>query len=396
MQKNNTENGYKEALTQELRPFLLDPTKNYPEPYYMLEYNGVPFSAMGGIQALSGQKKNGKTFVLVQLMAAILDCEGKGKTQDFLQGLQVPERTLEHLREKNNDPNYLPKVLYCDTEMEQLNSAKVLRRVHWLCDVNLDRPFPDDRFNVLWLRAVEDMKDENGKVIKGAYEVRFDIIKKAIDLIEPDIVFIDGIRDIIGDFNDNLASSALVSELMSLAEKKNICIWNILHFNPRPGKDSESKMRGHLGTELGNKVSDTLVSSKKREGRAVTFTVNQQDARGKDVDDWKFEITEEAGALGIPRIIENGTTLSEPKKNVASEKEISDWINTAIQKYYFPMSRKEFKEKVIGEIGGKTNTIDKQANLNAAFNYGLIEDSTLKKNGFPMVQVKLDEGDMPF
>ena len=73
MQKNNTDNGYKEALTQELRPFLLDPTKNYPEPYYMLEYNGVPFSAMGGIQALSGQKKNGKTFVLVQLMAAILD-----------------------------------------------------------------------------------------------------------------------------------------------------------------------------------------------------------------------------------------------------------------------------------------------------------------------------------
>lgn len=394
MQKNNTENGYKEALTQELRPFLLDPTKNYPEPYYMLEYNGVPFSAMGGIQALSGQKKNGKTFVLVQLMAAILDCKGKGKTQDFLQGLQVPERTLEHLREKNNNPDYLPKVLYCDTEMEQLNSAKVLRRVHWLCGVDLDRPFPDDRFNVLWLRAVEDMKDENGKVVKGAYEVRFDIIKKAIDLIEPDIVFIDGIRDIIGDFNDNLASNALVSELMSLAEKKNICIWNILHFNPRPGKDSESKMRGHLGTELGNKVSDTLVSSKKREGRAVTFTVNQQDARGKDVDDWKFEITEEAGALGIPRIIDNGTSSAKDyEASVPTEAELIKWINKATDRYEFPMSRKDFKDKVIGEIGGKTNTIDKQACLNAAFNLHLIEDSTIKKKGSYMIQ---PVEDLPF
>ena len=55
---------------QEIEPYLLDATQNYPEPYYLLEYNGVPFSTLGGIQALSGQKKNGKTFLLAQLMAA--------------------------------------------------------------------------------------------------------------------------------------------------------------------------------------------------------------------------------------------------------------------------------------------------------------------------------------
>ena len=47
----------------EIEPFLLDATENYPEPYYLLEYNGVPFSTLGGIQAISGQKKNGKTLV---------------------------------------------------------------------------------------------------------------------------------------------------------------------------------------------------------------------------------------------------------------------------------------------------------------------------------------------
>jgi hypothetical protein len=74
--------------------------------------------------------------------------------------------------------------------------------------------------------------------------------------------------------------------------------------NPRPKNDDESKMRGHLGTELGNKVTDTLVviKHKDKETGQISFTVQQQDARGKDMDDWIFEVTEDAGALGIPRI----------------------------------------------------------------------------------------------
>ncbi|MBR2253359.1 MAG: hypothetical protein IJ895_02950 [Prevotella sp.] len=121
-----------EAMMEELRPYLLDPRENYPEPFFMLEYNGVPFSTLGGIQAISGQKKNGKSFVLTQLMAAVLgdDCE---RVRHFLPGLRVPERTLEHL-------GHPPRVLYCDTEMEKLNSAKVLRRVHWLCDWDMKEP----------------------------------------------------------------------------------------------------------------------------------------------------------------------------------------------------------------------------------------------------------------
>ena len=50
-----------EIARDEIRPYLLDAREDYSEPYYMLEYNGVPFSPLGGIQALSGQKKNGKT-----------------------------------------------------------------------------------------------------------------------------------------------------------------------------------------------------------------------------------------------------------------------------------------------------------------------------------------------
>ena len=298
-----------EARLEELRPYLLDARKNYPEPYCMLEYNGVPFSAIGGIQAVSGQKKNGKTFVIVQLMAAIL-ASGSEASARHLPGLRVPERTLEHL-------GHEPRVLYVDTEMEALSSAKVLRRVHWLCGWRTDEP--DERFNVLRLRSVKAEETPDGKVTATVPEVRYRLIKSAVELFRPDAVFIDGLRDVIGDFNSVDQSSALISDLMELAERKSICIWTVLHMNPRPGNDDESKMRGHLGTELGNKVTDTLVSSKKKDSAtgSVTFTVRQLDARGKDMDDWHFTVTDAAGSLGIPVIAPRAQTPSDTTEQEA-------------------------------------------------------------------------------
>ena len=164
-----------ELAWKELRQYLLDPREDYPEPYFMLEYNGVPFSTLGGIQAISGQKKNGKSFVLTQLMAAVLGIESE-RVKVMLPGLRVPERTVEYL-------GHLPRVLYVDTEMEKLNSAKVLRRVHWLCEWDMKQP--NDRFSVLWLRTVED--DEEMK--EKAYQKRFRLIQQGLELMKPDIVF---------------------------------------------------------------------------------------------------------------------------------------------------------------------------------------------------------------
>lgn len=379
------------AREAEVRQYLLDARQNYPEPYYMLEYKGVPFSTLGGIQALSGQKKNGKTFVLAQLMAAILS-DGSQRTQQYLAGLQVPERTIRYLREKNSDPHYLPTVLYVDTEMEKLNSAKVLRRVHWLCDWQMD--VPNDRFHVLWLRGVTDVKDSEGKVTERAYAKRYRLIRMAIEILHPDAVFIDGIRDIIGDFNDNAESAQLVGELMALAEQQGICIWNTLHMNPRPGNDDESKMRGHLGTELGNKITDTLVSIKsKQSDGTVTFTVKQNDARGKDMEDWKFEVTDAAGALGVPRIYDTTTSTTAATPSYDDVESIKEWIKEAENRYEWPMSRNEVKQRVFGEIGGQKNKDKQQADLEVAINLKLLEESSIKKKGYYMLQIGED---MPF
>ena len=360
----------------DLRPYLLDATKDYSEPYSMFEYNGVPFSALGGIQALTGQKKNGKTFVVAQLIATCLAPDSQ-RVHDNLPGLTVPQRTLDYL-------GHLPKALWVDSEMEELNSAKVLRRVHWL--INQPMNVPHERFFVLRLRTVEATDAE------PAFKKRWRLIKLAIDVIKPDIVFIDGVRDIIGDFNDNAQSSALVQELMALAEKRGICIWNVLHLNPRPGNDDESKMRGHLGTELGNKVTDTLSSIKQKTANGVTFTVKQLDARGKDLDDWKFEVTDQAGALGIPRIIAGAQSTPKEVK-VDSIEDITAWIRKGKDQQNWPLSRKAIKELIFKDIGGVKFANQQQADLEAAINLKLLVESTVKQNGYYLL---LPADDLPF
>ena len=367
-----------ELAIQELRPYLLDARENYPEPYYMLEYNGVPFSAIGGIQAITGQKKNGKTFVLSMMMATVLAPDAP-RVHENLPGLTVPQRTLEYL-------GHLPKVLYVDTEMEKLNSAKVLRRVLWLIGHEMDQPH--ERLYILCLRTIEATENE------PAFMRRKRLIKLAIDTFKPDIVFIDGVRDIIGNFNDNEESSALVQELMAEAEKRGICIWSVLHLNPRPGNDDESKMRGHLGTELGNKVTDTLASHKDKKGGKIIFTVKQLDARGKDLDEFTFEVTDQAGFLGIPRIVGNDYKPKEEKTVEPDSREnILKWINEGMSRYEWPLSRKDIKESIFGEIGGVKKGEKQQADLIAAINYGFLEETTLKKNGYPMLR---PVDDLPF
>lgn len=372
-----------------LRPYLLDPRMDYPEPYHMLEYNGVPFSKVGGLAAMSGQKKNGKSFVLTQLMAAILG-NGSERTQQYLPGLSVPERTIEYLRDIRGIDDYLPKVLYVDTEMEKLSSAKVMRRVHWLCDWPMK--YPNDRFSVLWLKNIPP--DD----VKRAYQIRYDYVRMAIEAIEPDIVIIDGIRDLLSSINDEEQGTKILGELGSWAEDRQMSIWNALHQNPsRKNDDDDAKMRGWIGTELGNKVSDTLVSIKTKTANGVTFTVKQQDARDKDLDDWKFEITDDAGNLGVPRIISSGTNLPSKSKEQTTYDEVTvirGWIEQAKDMYEWPMTRADVKKTVFGEIGNVKGNDRRQADLQAALNMGYLEESTIKAgNGSYMLQ---PPDDMPF
>jgi hypothetical protein len=114
------------------------------------------------------------------------------------------------------------------------------------------------------------------------------------------------------------------------------------------------------------------------------------------MDDWTFEITEDAGQLGVPRIITKGTNLNSKSKEQPTcddVKLIREWIETAKDQYEWPMSRSQIKKTVFGEIGGQKNDGKQQADLMAAINMGYLEESTMKSGGYYMLQ---PPDDMPF
>lgn len=262
----------------------IDLSKDYPETRYLLRYRGVEFCAIGGIQAITGHQKNGKTFLMCQFMAALLN-SNSARVKSMLPGLELNPDVAEEIGE--------PTVLYIDTEQEIENTVKVARRVLWLCGWESKQNNP--RFRVLWLRSDSSARERWSKV------------KKAINEMNPTAIFLDGIRDVINDFNDLEQSSNLINQCMSISTSRNCCFWSVLHKNP-----GSEKMRGHLGTELSNKVSDTFNIEKKRNADGVVFEVSQEDARGKDVDKWTFCITDACGKLGIPSIV--STSMVVPKQ----------------------------------------------------------------------------------
>ena len=371
--------------------FDFDDTIPYEKPPYFFEMDGIGFSPVGGIQALSGQKKNGKSIFATILIAAAL-CNGResGRMAERFPGLRVRQSTMSTL---DHDE---PVILYVDTEQEKENTSVVLERAKWLAEIPKYQKVPN--LYAQWLREMPDGYD--------LYDTRWEAVKYKINQIHPDLVILDGIRDVVHDFNDLKESSERINEMMNIASSNRLCFWCTLHMNPRPGNDDDSKMRGHLGTELGNKVSDTFVMKKQKtmpsdnaSGR-FKFVITQQDARGEDVPDIEIELNHDADGtipnLGAPRMINvpgvSSNTSDSP--NVDNLEDLRKWIKQAHDIYDWPMSRKDFKDKVLKKIGHITNNQRLQNDIESCISQGLLNESTLKKGGYYMIEP--NENEMPF
>ena len=314
--------------------FVFDASVDYPDSMYLFKYQGVKFAPLGGIQAVTGQKKNGKTFFLEMLVAAALEPEAEN-VRARLRGLEVNAEALEA-------KGHPLTVMYVDTEQEVINTSRLTKGVNWLTGYPALSNHP--RLHVLRLRNMPRDCDVAGE--------RMRVMEYWISRWKPDIVIVDGLRDLVHDFNDNAESTDIINRLMSMAEDMRVCIWNALHYNPRPGMDDVSKMRGHLGTELGNKVTDTFVCSKSKDAGTgvVTFKARQTDARSKDVPDIPYEVTtvmEGDMEVVVPRIIDTDPLTGDdpapatPKNG--GEMTIDDIANVlygSIGKFEWPNSKR--------------------------------------------------------
>lgn len=295
-------------LLEKLKWFEIDETSHYldfAEPYhapkYTLSWNGVKFAPMGGIHALTGQPGHGKTMTLAQFMAAILSGQFGGLHYEL--GDEVPHPTL----------------LYIDTEMEKDNTIAVKNRVLTMAgrDINVNY----DDFKVIMLREVDNAVERWKMTLKALWNIR------------PTVCIIDGLLDIVDDFNDNEECQEIIYQCMKVSSYYPTSLWCLVHENP-----NSTKLVGHLGSMLERKVTDVF-STKKERNEATgqrTFTVSQRKARGRDVDDWKFVVNPIYG-WGIPEQIEQVET-SEESQNENDDKTDWDRVNKALQNAINPPS----------------------------------------------------------
>ena len=203
-------------------------SKDIPPIDFLIRKDGKPCFPRGEIDVVSGKAKSGKTMFLSLLMA----CCASGEALE----LQRPfddnggEWTCQPLR-----------VLWFDTEQSEQSTQDILVNRILKLAPGSERLF--DVFNVRCMRCEDRLK----------------LFEKAVAKYCPDLVVLDGVRDLIADINDGVKAQELVESLMTLAQQHNCCIVCVLHQN----KSAEDRNpRGWIGTELLNKSFEVYTCEK--------------------------------------------------------------------------------------------------------------------------------------
>lgn len=321
-----------EWFGEEVEPYLLDFTKPYTPPRYLLSWNGIGFAPLGGIQAITGQAGNGKTMTIAQMIAAILGGEFGGLRYEL--GEDIKE----------------PRVLYIDTEMEEANTIAMKNRV--LTMTGRDVGVQYDDFVVLMLREAQSKDSKTSAAL-----MRWRLTLKALYQYRPTVAFIDGLLDVVKDFNSNTECAETIYKCMQAATHYNISLWCLVHQNP--GAD---KLVGHLGSMLERKVTDIFVTKKDKNDTTgeATFNVHQMKARGRDVPDWKFRVLP-VGGWGVPEQLN-----TEPKLNDAPEN-IKAWLTIGRNDIEWPASKEKIRT-IFKNRGGVSNASAQSDNIKVALN----------------------------
>ena len=334
---------------------LLDFAEPYRPPRYTMERDGVPFADVGELHIISGKPGHGKTGLMSQLMATVL-CGQHGKTTRR----EVPHRVGDH-------EEVVPiRVLYIDTEQGKDDTIAIKNRVCTMA--NIDYTKPTDAFTILRLRDTEEAKDRWRKILKAIYAVK------------PTDIFLDGLLDIVKDYNGQVECQPIIRKCMMTATEYDASMWAVLHENPMV-----DKLVGVLGSITQRKVAEifTVVKIKQcdlkpNEQRPdlpdIYFRVKQVKARGRDVADWLFQYVTNAGGWGQPVEIEDNGVKVVNDKEMAFIKEADERLKafnwTSAGATYTELER-YLRKSVSGRRAGDL--------INIAAEHGIIYKSDKKK-----------------
>lgn len=265
-------------FSEDTSGLYLDFTKPYKPPRWTLSHDGTPFAKMGDLHVIQGKAGHGKTSLMTQFMATLL-CGSFG-----------------HLRCELKEP---ATVLYIDTEMSEDDTIAIKNRVCTLAGIPYNQP--SDRFKVVRLRETEDAHERWRQVLKVIWEVH------------PTVCFLDGALDVVNDYNSQEECQPIIRKCMMLVTHYDMSMWCVLHENPMA-----DKMVGTLGSIMQRKVTEAFSVRKHKHEKdkypnmpEIWFEVLQPKARGKDQDEWAFEVVN-AESWGVPVELDSNGRVGNP------------------------------------------------------------------------------------
>ena len=259
----------KMLLLEQLR---ITPEKQLKPMEFLFQLFGKPCFPRRELVAITGKAKSGKTFVTSMLMAC---CQSR----DVLAFQRIGDEPL--------------RVLWYDTEQSDESTQDILKnRIMTMIKTTTDLTDSTDKnscnsCNSLFKKSIDVFN------VRGvAWKERRDLLREAVTRCKPDLVIVDGIRDLVNDINDGMLSQEVMEELMQLATDKSCCIVCVLHQN-KSGEDRN--LRGWIGTELTNKAFEVYTCEKLLPQRI--FSLEQTHTRKYDIEQTMYF---EVGEDGLP------------------------------------------------------------------------------------------------
>ena len=314
--RRQAERSPEEVASQEfnelMKDYVIDDNVEYPDPEYLIEIGGVPTMPKGNLVALSAKWKNGKTFFCDILTAIFLGCDQFASCRSLM------------------ETGY---VLFFDTEQAKSDTYRIRKTIKAMT--------PEHRhgdFKVACLReaAIDTDMDQNATVS------RFDIITRSIAYKHPDLVIIDGIADLIYNYNDVIESQDVVNKLAAIANKHNCCIVVVMHQN-KGVKDKN--MKGHLGTMLFQKCSDVFNVEK----CGSVFVASHAVSRHRNCEDICFKL--DANAVPMDAVADRQLQVELERQSESAR--LKEDMAIVFEEMTVAMKRSEIAEVVMNKLGLK-------------------------------------------
>lgn len=248
-------------IRRDIQEALFD-FNNPPEPLVpRLFVKSIPVSHVGGITAIMGGCKRGKSNYAMNGQAAALNCDGDclGWVSD------------------SNPSNHA--VIHMDTEQSRQQ-----------CDTMIRRRFNSSgKVPPAWYRSISVGHWSAAMLFRGLEVLVSDASRDCGGIHS---IWLDGCSDFLHSVNDEARAVELVKHFMQMAREYQCSVVVSLHVIQ--GENGVVHGRGHLGRELERKVETViLLSGTGQVTKVSTLMSRNKPIRGEDCV--QFEFSEEAG-----------------------------------------------------------------------------------------------------